>query len=442
MSKKALTFGSTALLIVTLFILAGCPDVVDNPGIALPAVVSLATGSQGTAGANVVAGLTPSKRYLVQQVAGNKWYAVGATGAVQTSKSAIEDAISDTAFAPLTGTNITGLENGLEYKVFLYQKGSNGVPVAIADQKSHIIDISDLNSGDDIDLAKTAGGGGSVIIYTGDTNVTPLSAVSIADPTVFWGNTAKKYTLDPASEGLGATITALQNDKFATLNLGTLTASLDITINVTAVAATTTVLADGSQGIAGNGTITGLTVGNKYVVQSGADWYGVLTDGSLGTATTFDTAIGASVALDTGISAISGTGVTNGTTYNVFYLYSVTGTEVIDLTSTDFNNKNVILDIHTLTNQVVTLNGSTSSAGGPAAVYVYTNELNAAAISSPAPIGTQVLGNTSGYKYSLSDKANEGTGTITALSADKYGLLDLSGVNVNFTVKITAATQG
>jgi hypothetical protein len=433
MSKKPLIFGSTALLIVALLILAGCPDVVDNPQISVPASVTLATGSQGTAGVGTVTGLVQTKSYLVQRVTGNGWYAVGATGAVGTRRETLEAAIADTPASLTTGT-ITGLENGLEYKVFLYQTGASGVPVTV-DQKSSIIDISGLVSGNSINLTKSSAGGGSVIIYTGDTNTDGISKTAVAAGLDF-GETAKKYALAAGAAGPGATIVAVPSEKFATLDLSGLTApGLDITINVTAVAP---VLASGSQGIAGDHKIT-VATGNKYVVydETANKWYGVDDDGTLAgeNATLVGSVFSASDSL-TGTEII---GLTNGSTYNVFYYATGTASSTIDFTdSSSFNSKNGILNISGLGNsdEITLTKGPAGSA-----VYVYTGDVNKTGINVISPagtIGSQVFGNTS-LQYGLSNLAGT-PGTIEAPEGAPYAILNLSGADEDFTVKITVST--
>lgn len=80
---------------------------------AAPTAVTLATGSEGTAGDKKVTGLTAGTKYVVTE--GTNFYGVLADGtlsAAQTTKVAAE-ALS----AALTSTEITGLTNGTAYKV-------------------------------------------------------------------------------------------------------------------------------------------------------------------------------------------------------------------------------------------------------------------------------------------------------------------------------------
>jgi hypothetical protein len=82
------------------------------------------------------------------------------------------------------------------------------------------------------------------------------------------------------------------------------------------VAPTAVVVGTGSVSVAaaGNGTITGLAAGTKYVVTEGTSYYGVLANGTLSTAQTDKvTAEGLAVSL-TGTAI---TGLTNGNTYTV-----------------------------------------------------------------------------------------------------------------------------
>jgi hypothetical protein len=73
-------------------------------------------------------------------------------------------------------------------------------------------------------------------------------------------------------------------------------------------------LAEGSLGVAGDKKITGLTIGKKYVVTEGKNYYGVLADGTLSEAKTVKTEAEALSVELTGTEII---GLDNAKTYKV-----------------------------------------------------------------------------------------------------------------------------
>jgi hypothetical protein len=125
------------------------------------------------------------------------------------------------------------------------------------------------------------------------------------------------------------------------------------------------VLAPGSQGIAGDGQIDGLSNGSQYVIQIGNDFFGIKSNGTIHFGVgRIEEAVTQSVPLDIGVYSIFY--LENGTTYNVFELHvddaDAGGDETIGGIGTDFYayGKNAILKLHLLaaTNSVEIIRGA------------------------------------------------------------------------------------
>jgi hypothetical protein len=399
--------------------------------------ITLAPGSQGNAANGGVSGLTATETYLVRKVTDNKWRAVTAAGAAKEERASLDLAIPDKESLGAGVTAITGLTNGVEYEVYLYQAPANGGQPAV-DNKKNIIDISALTAAQSITLKKAASGaGGSVIIYTGDPNV---AAVAKADSAAQeFGKTAKKYTLTSTTPA-GAKVEAKLGEKYATFDL---TASTDnslsivITVGTVAPAPTTTELAVGSHGTEADEKITGLIATKSYVVHNETDntWHVVKADGTLDTdEDSLADAIGATPlpALNAGITEI--TGLTNGDTYNVaIYVAADDGDSV------PASDKNGIIDIKDLGDgEDVTITATTAPTGG---TMVYTGVPNDIVfpLVPPTSIAAQTFGSsTPGQKnYALS--ATTGTGAIVALADDPFVGFILSGVPFSTTITVGTA---
>jgi hypothetical protein len=441
MYKKALFFGGLALFALTLLVFVGCPDVVNDPP---PnpnqsgASVTLDNGSHGTGTNGGVTGLTQAK-YLVRKVTGDKWYGVGTNGAVVAERNTIGEAIAD-----ITGTvtTITGLTNGLTYEVYLYQTAATGTSPEV-DNKTNVIDISALTTGQSITLKKAStGAGGSVIIYTADTNVVYFPKATSAQQ--FFGNTTNSYQLTSTTPD-NAKVEVKAGDKYATFDLSLATTNaLDITITVGAVIPVSD--ENDSQGTLNttDGKITGLTSTEKYVVHNVTlkTWHAVKADGTLDTD---KPDIGGAIDLipTAGLTGTEITGLIKGFKYNVFlYVTAADGDSIeTDDTTAGIKKGNGIIDISGLAaTETVTLTATAASNAGAKAVYVYTGDPNKTAVAA-ATIATQEFGNTTAKKYTLGTTVDDGA-TILAPVDAPYALFDFSpAIGTSCTTTITVEAK-
>jgi hydrogenase maturation factor len=187
------------------------------------------------------------------------------------------------------------------------------------------------------------------------------------------------------------------------------------------------VLADGSWGTAGNGTITGLADETTYVVVTGDDILGVKGDGTLGTD------IAEAAALD-GVTAI--TGLTNGTTYDVYAVVTGTNSGTTSLGEDDYNT---VVDITALTNSEV----HTIAAGSekPAAKYVIVHVGQALeAVVEGAVIAAQEFEGAT-LDYTFGTTTADGAKFLAITAGEEYIILDLSDLtDDSFTTLITVKT--
>jgi hypothetical protein len=195
------------------------------------ALVSLESGSLGTAGDTKITGLTATNKYVV--ITGGKTYGVTAGGTLGTENA-------DAAALNAGVTEITGLTNGTVYKV--------------SDVTSLVLlETGSLGTAGDTKITGLTSGNKYVVITGGKTyGVTA-------------GGTLGAENADAASL-TGTEITGLTN--------GTVYKAVDVTNLV--------LLETGSLGTAGNASITGLTSGREYYVISGGTSNSVMANGTFG----------------------------------------------------------------------------------------------------------------------------------------------------------------
>jgi hypothetical protein len=184
------------------------------------------------------------------------------------------------------------------------------------------------------------------------------------------------------------------------------------------------VLAAGSWGSAGDKTITGLTAGETNTVITGGVIRGVKADGTLGTQTE------AAALTETAV-----TGLTNGTTYDVYKV--VTGTDG-GTTSLDEDEYNTVVDISALGDGET----HTVAAGAtqPAAKYVVIYVDQALEAATGAVIASQELeGATLDYVFGTT--VDDGAKLLDITGGDEYFVLDLSDLTgATFTTTISVKT--
>ncbi|GHU28354.1 hypothetical protein FACS1894164_20720 [Spirochaetia bacterium] len=389
--KKNTKLAFVGLLALALtFGLTGCPEEEKTS-----ASVTLATGSQGTAGDAKITGLTAGTKYVVKT--GADWKGVVAAGTLD-SGTTLTAAIA--AAGSLTGTEITGLTNGTTYDVYAL---TDAAVDSSSGTKNIIVNVTGYSSAANV---VTAGYTGTkILVYVGAaiTSATVTDEV-VASQAIEVG--ADTFTIGGTTAG-GAKITATQGDLFATVSGITATTAFQITKTVTPPVPTVVTLATDSQGTAGNASITGLTATKKYVVKVDSEWREVVAAGTLGADTTLDAAIGAAVALNVGTTSI--TGLTNGTTYDVYEVVAA----AVDSTS---GTKNVIVD--------VTGNGYNTAANVVTAGYtgtkilVYVGGAITSATVTGVTVADQVIAVGSGT-FTISNTIDDGA-KITAAQSDLF----------------------
>jgi hypothetical protein len=187
---------------------------------------------------------------------------------------------------------------------------------------------------------------------------------------------------------------------------------------------TKVVLAAGSWGTAGNGTITGLTASKTYAVLTGGQILGVKADGTLGTMGDAATLSGTAI-----------TGLTNGTTYDVYEL--VTGTNG-STTQLDEDTLNTIVNISGLTNTQTHI--IAANATQPAAQYVIVYVGQALEAATGAVIASQELEGAT-LDYSFGSTTDDNATFLTLVGGEEQITLDLSALtDASFTTTITVKT--
>jgi hypothetical protein len=188
---------------------------------------------------------------------------------------------------------------------------------------------------------------------------------------------------------------------------------------------TSVVLSAGSWGSAGNTTITGLTNSVKYVVRSGSTIKGVKANGTLGT--------GLADAADLTGTAI--TGLTNGTTYDVYKLVTGADSGTTSLVDTEYNT---VVDISGLTNsQDHTIEAGASK---PAAKYVVVYVGQALEATTGAVIATQEIEGAT-LDYTFGSTTADGAEFLDIAAGDEWIVLDFSALtDDSFTTAIGVKT--
>jgi hypothetical protein len=206
-------------------------------------------------------------------------------------------------------------------------------------------------------------------------------------------------------------------------------------------------LATGSQGTAGDKEITGLTTGAKYLVKQGSNWYGVVAAGTLASSKTSpDAAKGDAVALDSGVTKI--TGLTNGTTYDVYIYGTVAngkeiGASVADDVVLGTGGKNAVADISALqdstTATVVAGAGTGASPNGTTTVILLIDDvIIAGAVGTAATLANDQAPVSATLKYTTGT-TTAGGATLQAKTGDKY--ITLAGVASNTTTVFTVTDR-
>jgi hypothetical protein len=190
------------------------------------------------------------------------------------------------------------------------------------------------------------------------------------------------------------------------------------------------VLAAGSYGSAGDGTITGLTAGGVYVV--------ITTEGEI-LGVTADGTLGASIddAAELTVTAI--TGLTNGTTYDVYEV--VTGAAG-GTTTLDGTTYNTVVDIHERTNsQTHTVEADSAK---PAAKYVVIYVGQALEAVAAGDVSDSLALEGDSLDYAFGSTAADGAKFLAVTAGDEWITLDLSALSANssFTATITVSTAG
>ncbi|MDR2070387.1 MAG: hypothetical protein LBP81_03080 [Treponema sp.] len=188
------------------------------------------------------------------------------------------------------------------------------------------------------------------------------------------------------------------------------------------------VLAPGSWGTAGNGAITDLTVGATYVVVVGGDISGI--KGVTASGTLVDPTSAAP--LRSGVTTI--TGLTNGTTYDVYKVVHGNFVDTTTLTAADYN---------TFVDFIGVVDGeyhTIAATAKPAAKYIIGYVGEALEAATGGEINDQELeGATLDYTF--------GTTTANGVVLKNIGdgwpffILDLNGLSADtFTTRITVKT--
>jgi hypothetical protein len=189
---------------------------------------------------------------------------------------------------------------------------------------------------------------------------------------------------------------------------------------------TKVVLAAGSWGTAGDKTIT-VTTGVKYVVKSGNSIKGVKDDGSLVT-TMSDAA---------NLSGTKITGLTNGTTYDVYKL--VTGTNGAS-TELDEDEYNTVVNISALSSGNTHVIKADTTKPAAERVIVYVEEAIVTAVTGSA-IANNVEFTGLTKKWTLGSTTADNAEFLNVKIGDKYIVFDFSALSDgSFTTTITVGS--
>jgi hypothetical protein len=191
--------------------------------------------------------------------------------------------------------------------------------------------------------------------------------------------------------------------------------------------ATSVYLSAGSWGTAGDGTITDLTTNQLYIVMAGGKLYPVLADGTLGTEDSkFANLIGTAI-----------TGLTNGTTYNVYKNVYASNGGTKELDADEFNT---LVSIGSPSNG----DSFTIKAGltAPAAkLVIVAMEDNGLAAATGEVIGSQKLNGTT-FDYTFDNTVADGARFRKITAGDIYFTIDLNDLTgTTFTTTILVSTH-
>ena len=390
----------------------------------------LEAGSPGTPGDEVITGLVQGAKYVVLDPSDGNWRYVTNTGALDvTGNATLTTAYLAGAAALGSGKKITGLTNGSTYTVYAYAALTTGQAVPtnlLGGGKNAIVGISALEDGDAVSVAQNAGDGSSSIIFLIDgvidsgeiTSATELTTTPVeigTDAPLFYGIAA----------AIPGGVKALAETGAGLIELSKVGATTTADISVYGK----TVLADGSQGTAGNGKITGLTSGASYLVYNATPgnekWYYADENGELDAtgSTTLTVAYAANAEpLNTEVTEI--TGLTNGNTYDV-YLYGELANGKGVGTGTDGNlvnnGKNAVADVSQLTGtDTFKLLAGAGNASIPSTIYfILAGATSAASGGSitydgvPAQLADSQVITCTTPTYSTNSTVSSGAATVT-----------------------------
>ena len=207
-------------------------------------------------------------------------------------------------------------------------------------------------------------------------------------------------------------------------------------------------LAAGSQGIAGDKTITGLTAQQKYLVKTNGKWYKVNANGTLGVTQVTPLSI-SSVGTPDSLTGTAITGLTNEQTYDVYiYLKPGAGDTVGGGKTKDTKKKNAMIDLSTYVDGNVTGALSLLAAAGDQVTLVFLMG-GTLGIKSGGGISDQLLSGSTipnggsssgGLKYTFDfSGGNAGSAKITAVEGNRFFTVNKIN-NLTNIIKITTNT--
>jgi hypothetical protein len=190
------------------------------------ATVTLASKSHGTAGANSITGLESGSKYIVEE--GGSWYPVANNGDLGVA-GALNAAVLNTVG---NVTTIGNLSNNKTYNVFLVKVLADTAIVETADtnSKNTVVDVKALTAGKKLTITST-GGGGRLIIFTGEANAAALAEKTIGENDQI-GSAAKAYKVTEAVNVSTTKIKAAANAVYAEIDLSPVPNGSSITFTV------------------------------------------------------------------------------------------------------------------------------------------------------------------------------------------------------------------
>ncbi|MER2079831.1 hypothetical protein [Psychrobacillus psychrotolerans] len=313
-------------------------------------IVILTPDSLGTAGNRKITDLTATSKYVITE--GTNFYGVLANGTLSVVQPTFEQARK--LAQALIGTEITSLTNGTSYKVEIAPKAiaeqfaDPNLATAIAQWMGKTIDegITKVEINDN--LSKNNGslhiyqksissmdgfeifnGTQLINLYLALNNLQSLdvSGLSSLEILTLGANPLQSLNVSGLTR---LKMLTLENNHLSSLDLsgldnleqliarpltGDKIKSTDaLRLSYYHLQETLVAVGSTSGAIAGNGEITGLVAGTKYVVKQGADYYGVLANGTLSASQTTSTN---AAALAEPLTDTKITGLKNGWSYKV-----------------------------------------------------------------------------------------------------------------------------